>query len=338
VSLPRVGISMGDPSGIGPEVLAAALAHEDVKNALVPIIFGDGPSLERFSGLAHLQRLTPLALTPKSGPALVAVTALGEKDRRPGKPTRAGGRAQLAYVQAAVAAAKAHAVDALCTAPVSKEQILRTGTRFFGHTELLAEAFGCEVLMLMDGPRVRVALATNHLPLRDVPKALSVPRLTAQLQLLSAGLKPLLGRPPRLAVTGLNPHAGEGGLLGDEEVRTIAPAVARARRRGVDCTGPLPADGLFAHPERMPFDAVLVMYHDQGLVVAKALDFDRTVNVTLGLPLPRTSPDHGVAYTLAGTGQASALPMVAALLKAAELAAPPRVLKPSARARAVKTA
>jgi 4-hydroxythreonine-4-phosphate dehydrogenase len=338
VSLPRVGISMGDPSGIGPEVLAAALAHEDVQKALVPIIFGDGPSLERFTGLSHLERLSPLALTPTSGAALVAVTALSEKDRRPGKPTRAGGRAQLAYVLALVAAAKAHAVDALCTAPVSKEQILRTGTRFFGHTELLAEAFGCEVLMLMDGPRVRVALATNHLPLKDVPRALSVPRLTAQLQLLSAGLKPLLGRPPRLAVTGLNPHAGEGGLLGDEEVRTIAPAVARARRRGVDCTGPLPADGLFAHPERMPFDAVLVMYHDQGLVVAKALDFDRTVNVTLGLPLPRTSPDHGVAYTLAGTGQASALPMVAALLKAAELAAPRRGLKPGPRARVVKTA
>jgi 4-hydroxythreonine-4-phosphate dehydrogenase len=313
---------MGDPSGIGPEVLAAALATEEVQAVLVPLIFGDGPSLERFEALRTFQRLAPGEAPLAGRPALVAVTALEEKDRRPGKPTRAGGRAQLAYVHALVQAAKAGTVDALCTAPVSKEQILRTGTRFFGHTELLAEAFGCEVLMLMDGPRVRVALATNHLPLRDVPKALSVPRLTAQLQLLSASLKPGLRRSPRLAVTGLNPHAGEGGLLGDEEVRTIAPAVARARRRGVDCTGPLPADGLFAHPERMPFDAVLVMYHDQGLVVAKALDFDRTVNVTLGLPLPRTSPDHGVAYALAGTGQASAAPMVAALLKAAALAAP----------------
>jgi 4-hydroxythreonine-4-phosphate dehydrogenase len=329
---------MGDPSGIGPEVLAAALAQPDVLSALVPIVFGDGPSLERFPALRHLQRLTEGTLSKSSGPALVALTTLPEKDRRPGKPSRAGGKAQLAYVRALVAAAKAGTVDALCTAPVSKEQILRTGTRFFGHTELLAEAFGCEVLMLMDGPRVRVALATNHLALRDVPKALSVPRLTAQLQLLSAALKPGLGRPPRLAVTGLNPHAGEGGLLGDEEVRTIAPAVARARRRGVDCTGPLPADGLFAHPERMPFDAVLVMYHDQGLVVAKALDFDSTVNVTLGLPLPRTSPDHGVAYALAGTGQASALPMVSALLKAAALAAPRRLPKALAKARGDKTA
>jgi 4-hydroxythreonine-4-phosphate dehydrogenase len=327
---------MGDPSGIGPEVLAAALEDPAVAGALVPIIFGDGPSLERMASLRSLPRLQPSELTATSGAALVLVSALAEKDRRPGKPSRAGGRAQLAYVRALVDAAKAGTVDALCTAPVSKEQILRTGTRFFGHTELLAEAFGCEVLMLMDGPRVRVALATNHLPLRDVPKALSVGRLTAQLQLLSAALKPGLRRPPRLAVTGLNPHAGEGGLLGDEEVRTIAPAVARARRRGVDCTGPLPADGLFAHPERMPFDAVLVMYHDQGLVVAKALDFDRTVNVTLGLPLPRTSPDHGVAYALAGTGQASALPMVSALLKAAELASGRRTT--ALRARAKRTA
>jgi len=338
VTLPRVGISMGDPSGIGPEVLAAALDNPEVVRALVPIIFGDGPSLERFPTLGHLKRLAPGELGEASGPALVMMTSLADKDRRPGKPSRAGGKAQLAYVRALVDAAKAGTVDALCTAPVSKEQILRSGTRFFGHTELLAEAFGCEVLMLMDGPRVRVALATNHLPLRDVPKALSVTRLTAQLQLLSAALKPSFGRPPRLAVTGLNPHAGEGGLLGDEEVRTIAPAVARARRRGVDCTGPLPADGLFAHPEKMPFDAVLVMYHDQGLVVAKALDFDRTVNVTLGLPLPRTSPDHGVAYALAGTGQASATPMVSALLKAAALAAPRRSQKASTRARPSKTA
>ncbi len=329
MTLPRVGISMGDPSGIGPEVLATALDFPAVREGLVPILFGDGPTLERFPTLRGLRRLLPGELTPHSGPALVLVTQLAAKDARPGRPSRAGGKAQLAYVQALVAAAKAGAVDALCTAPVSKEQILRTGARFYGHTELLAEAFGCEVLMLMDGPRVRVALATNHLPLRDVPGALSVPRLTAQLQLLSAALKPRFRRPPRLAVTGLNPHAGEGGLLGDEEVRTIAPAVARARRRGVDCTGPLPADGLFAHPERMPFDAVLVMYHDQGLVVAKALDFEKTVNVTLGLPLPRTSPDHGVAYALAGTGQASATPMVTALLRAAELAAPRRARGPS---------
>jgi len=298
-----------------------ALANPAVRRALVPVVFGDGPTFER---LPTLRRLPPAPAGPglPEGPARVAVTSLVAKDRIPGRPSRAGGRAQLAYVKAAVASALEGELDALCTAPVSKEQITRAGVRFMGHTELLADAFDREVLMLMDGPRVRVALATNHLALRDVPRALEKTRLAAQLQLLSASLQPVLGRRPKIAVCGVNPHAGEGGLLGDEEVRTVAPAIALARRRGVDCTGPWPADGLFARPEHMPADVVLAMYHDQALVVAKALDFDRTVNVTLGLPVPRTSPDHGVAYALAGKGRASAEPMVAALLKAAQLAAP----------------
>ena len=319
---PRVGISLGDPSGIGPEIVDRALAHPGVRRALVPVVFGDGPTLERLPSVRRFPLVERESRLPPEGPARVAVSELAAKDRAPGKPTRAGGKAQLAYVTAAVEAALRGELDALCTAPVSKEQITRAGVRFMGHTELLADAFGREVLMLMDGPRVKVALATNHLALREVPRALEKNRLAAQLQLLSASLQPVLGRRPRIAVCGLNPHAGEGGLLGDEEVRTIAPAIALARRRGVDCTGPWPADGLFARPDRMPADVVMAMYHDQALVVAKALDFDRTVNVTLGLPVPRTSPDHGVAYALAGKGKASAEPMIAALLKAAQLAAP----------------
>jgi 4-hydroxythreonine-4-phosphate dehydrogenase len=303
-------------------VVDRALAHPAVRRALIPVVFGDGPGIERFGTLRRLPAVEAGGPLPAEGPARIAVTTLATKDRVPGKPTRAGGKAQLRYVTAAVDAALRGELDALCTAPVSKEQITRSGVRFMGHTELLAEAFGREVLMLMDGPRVKVALATNHLAIRDVPRALDKTRLAAQLQLLSASLQPVLGRRPRIAVCGLNPHAGEGGLLGDEERRTIAPAIALARRRGVDCTGPWPADGLFARPDRMPADVVLAMYHDQALVVAKALDFDRTVNVTLGLPVPRTSPDHGVAYALAGKGKASAEPMIAALLKAAQLAAP----------------
>jgi 4-hydroxythreonine-4-phosphate dehydrogenase len=304
-------------------VVARALASPAVRRALVPVVFGDGPTFERLSTLRRLPPIPPGQALPAGAPARVAITALAAKDRVPGRPSRAGGKAQLAYVRAAVEAARRGELDALCTAPVSKEQITRAGVRFMGHTELLAEAFGREVLMLMDGPRVKVALATNHLALRDVPRALEKARIAAQLQLLSASLQPVLGRRPRIAVCGLNPHAGEGGLLGDEEIRTIAPAIALARRRGVDCTGPWPADGLFARPDQMPADVALAMYHDQALVVAKALDFDRTVNVTLGLPVPRTSPDHGVAYALAGKGRASAEPMIAALLKAAQLAAPP---------------
>ncbi|MDC0711242.1 4-hydroxythreonine-4-phosphate dehydrogenase PdxA [Stigmatella sp. ncwal1] len=317
-----MGISLGDVSGIGPEVTAAALALPRVRRALVPVVFGDGPTLERFALFGRYARATPETLSRDTGPTLCVVTTLAEKDRVPGKPTREGGRAQYAYVTAAIEAARAGQVDALCTAPVSKEQISRAGIPFMGHTEVLAEAFGVEVLMLMDGPRVRVALATNHVPLSALPKLLTVERLTAQLKLLSRSLAPVVGHRPRIAVLGLNPHAGEGGLLGREEVEILTPAIRQARAARVDAHGPLPADGLFARPDAIPYDAVLAMYHDQGLIPAKALDFERTVNVTLGLPVPRTSPDHGTAYDIAGKGQASRVPMVEALLKAAQLARP----------------
>jgi 4-hydroxythreonine-4-phosphate dehydrogenase len=296
-----VAISMGDPSGIGPEVLLKALRDRRVSRALTPLVFGD-------ASLKLPERV------------LRAVSLLPAAQRKPGKPSRAGGLAQLAYVESAIAAALAGEAQAICTAPVSKEQISRAGVPFMGHTELLAERFGVEVMMLMDGPRIRVALATNHLPLSRVPGALTRDGLVKQLQLLSRGLRPVLGRRPRLAVCGLNPHAGEGGLLGREEVETIGPAIEAARRAGLDVQGPFAADGLFAKAGRLPFDAVLAMFHDQGLVAAKALDFARTVNVTLGLPVPRTSPDHGVAYDIAGKGRADAEPMIEALLKAAELA------------------
>lgn len=299
---PRVGISAGDPSGIGPELLGKALRRPAVRRALTPVVFGD----------ASLASVLP------RGVEIGAISALAPVDRRPGKPTRAGGLAQHAYVTAAVAAARAGEVDALCTAPVSKEAISKAGHRFQGHTELLAEAFGAPVLMLMDGPALRVALATNHLPLKDVPRALTRASLVAKLELLSRTLGEALGHRPSIAVCGVNPHAGDGGVLGAEDARVIAPAIAQARRRGVDAHGPFAADGLFAKARRgFPYDVALAMFHDQGLVATKTLDFERTVNVTLGLPVPRTSPDHGVAYDIAGQGRADPAPMIAALMKAA---------------------
>lgn len=318
---PVVGISLGDVSGIGPEVTAEALSLPKVRRSLLPVVFGDGPTLARFPLFKKYAHTTPQTLARVTEPTVCVVTELAEKNRVPGKPARAGGRAQYAYIQAAIEAAQAGKVDALCTAPVSKEQISRAGIPFMGHTEVLAEAFGREVLMLMDGPRVRVALATNHVPLVEVSRMLTVERLVGQLQLLSRSLKPVVGRTPRIGVLSFNPHAGEGGLLGREEVEVLTPAIKRARRLRVDAHGPLAADGLFAQVERFPYDVVLAMYHDQGLIPAKALDFERTVNVTLGLPVPRTSPDHGTAYSLAGTGKASSVPMVEALLKASQLTA-----------------
>ncbi len=279
-----------------------ALKHPRVARALTPVLFGD-------------------ASVRAPGVELRVVSSLSRRDRLPGRPTRNGGRAQLAYFTAAIDAAKTGEVNALCTAPVSKETITRAGAPFSGHTEVLAQAFDVPVLMLMKGPQLSVALATNHLPLREVPGALTVPLLLAKLNLLSRGLTPLLGRAPRIAVCGLNPHAGDGGVLGDEEARVIAPAVRLARRAGLDVHGPFAADGLFASARNFSYDVALAMFHDQGLVATKTLDFTRTVNVTLGLPVPRTSPDHGVAYDIAGKNRADETPMVHALLEAAAFVA-----------------
>jgi 4-hydroxythreonine-4-phosphate dehydrogenase len=316
-------VSLGDPSGIGPEVTAAALASRAVHRALVPVVFGDEgvfsracriaqvpDRLSRGQGLSHIDR-----------PTLVPVTALPASKARPGHPSRDGAFAQLAYLERAADALRDGTLNGLCTAPLSKAQINRCGLAFTGHTEYLAERFRARVLMMLAGPRLRVAVSTTHLRVRDVPLALRSGEIRRDIELLSTSLREGLGiRRPRIAVCGLNPHAGEAGLFGDEEVRIIAPAIRAARRRGHDVTGPLAADGLFPRAAAGAFDAVLAMYHDQGLIPVKLLHFDEAVNVTLGLPVPRTSPDHGVAYDLAGTGRARHRSMEAALLLAARLA------------------
>lgn len=298
----RVGISLGDPSGVGPLVTARALANRSVRRLVEPVLFGDAGDRRRFP--------TSLEFHERS--------ALSRSERLPGRPSLAGGRAQHDAFLALIDAAKAGTIDAMCTAPVSKEQITRAGRPFMGHTEVLAEAFGVEVVMLMKGPALSVALATNHLPLSKVPGALTVPGLLRVLAIIDRGLRASLGRRPIIAVCGLNPHAGEGGLLGREELETIIPAMKEATRKGLRVTGPHGADGLFAH--RSGFDVALAMFHDQGLVATKTLDFVHTVNVTLGLSVPRTSPDHGTAYALAKSGKADATPMISALLEAARLA------------------
>jgi 4-hydroxythreonine-4-phosphate dehydrogenase len=300
VKRPRVGITLGDPSGIGTEVTLKALKRRAVRAALTPVLFGD-------------------ASTPLGDYEMVVVSQLKAADRRPGKPTKLGGAAQFAYLTAAIDAAKSGEVQALCTAPVSKEGINRAGLPFVGHTEVLARAFDCDVLMMMAGPQLRVALATNHVPIHELSQRLTKSGLVETLVLLSRTLGARLGKKrPSIAVCGLNPHASDGGVLGEEEARTIAPAVEAARKLGLNVHGPFAADGLFAKARHgFPYDVALAMFHDQGLVATKTLDFERTVNVTLGLPVPRTSPDHGVAYDIAGKDKADDAPMVHALLEAA---------------------
>jgi 4-hydroxythreonine-4-phosphate dehydrogenase len=306
----RVAISMGDPLGIGPEVVALALASPAVRAAVRPLLFGDRAVLERAAALRKV----------KLDADLVQVGSL------PAAPARdEAGRSALACVDRAAGACGEGAAQSLCTAPLSKERAALSAPGFVGHTERLAALTGSRVAMMMAGPRLRVALATNHLALADVPRTLSTAQIAFVTGLCATELRARFGvAAPRIAVCGLNPHAGDGGLFGDEDARIVAPAIAQARAAGVDASGPWPADGLFPRAMKGEFDAVVALYHDQGLIPAKLLDFAQTVNVTLGLPFPRTSPDHGTADDIAWQGKADPQPMISALLLAASLASPKR--------------
>ena len=299
-----VAISMGDALGIGPEVVVAALRDERVRARISPVVYGERLVLDRAARLLG-----------------VPFEARVEETAAEGSGAGHAGASALACVEAAARAALSGQVRAICTAPLSKERVALRAKGFAGHTERLAELAAARVAMMLAGPRLRVVLATNHLALSEVPRQLSTARISFVTQLASASLRDRFGiARPRVAVLGLNPHAGDGGIFGDEEARIVAPAIAEARAAGVDATGPWPADGLFPRAVRGDFDAVVALYHDQGLIPAKLLDFRETVNVTLGLPFVRTSPDHGTADDIAWTGKADAEPMISALLLAARLA------------------
>ncbi len=319
----RVAVSLGDPSGIGPEVTAAALAG--LRGRITPILFGDA-SFARVAGKAGLELpvLEPGEPLPRGG-ALVRVTRLAAADRRPGRPSPAGGAASLAYLEAAFAALSEGLAGALCTAPLAKAQVALSLPGFVGHTEWLeARGGGSRSVMMLAGRRLRVTLVTNHVSLREAIRRLTPARIVSVATITAEGLRRDLGiARPRIAIAGLNPHSGEGGAFGDEEGRIVVPAVAGARKAGVDAHGPFPPDSVFFRAAAGEFDAVVALYHDQGLIPVKLLDAvlgDSAVNVTLGLPFVRTSPDHGVAWDLAGTGRASDRSMRAALRLAAGIA------------------
>lgn len=307
-----LGITLGDPAGVGPEVVAAALAAAPALARTVRV-FGDPEVLARGARAVGVEVAVPCAGVP-------CATA-------PGRPDLAGGAAQVAWLEAAIAAAAAGEVDGLVTAPISKTWAGRAGLAFPGHTELLAARLGArDVAMTFVGPRLVVALATVHVPLAAVPGLLDEARVVRVGELLADALLHDLGRPApaRLGVVGLNPHAGEGGLLGGEDDRVIAPAVATlaARLAGrATVTGPLVPDAAFRQAVDGAYDGLVAMYHDQALIPVKLVDFEDAVNVTLGLPIVRTSPDHGTAYDLAGTGRARPTSTLRALELAATMVA-----------------
>ncbi|MBE0598284.1 MAG: 4-hydroxythreonine-4-phosphate dehydrogenase PdxA, partial [Desulfuromonadales bacterium] len=239
-----------------------------------------------------------------------------------GHPDAACGRAMLGYIEWACDRCLAGEAAAMVTAPINKGAIHQAGSPFPGHTELLAQRCGIDkVVMMLGGERLKVCLVTTHLALRQVPQLLTTAEILATVRITDAAFRRFFGHSrPRIAVLALNPHAGEGGLFGDEEGRLIAPAIEAARGEGIDASGPHSADTLFWFAVQGGYDAVVCMYHDQGLIPLKLLHFDDGVNVTLGLPIVRTSVDHGTAYDLAGTGRASEVSLVAAIRMAEEMA------------------
>jgi len=301
---PRIALSVGDPAGIGPEVVAAALRAIPAADAEL-FVYGDIDAVRRAGGVLDG----------------IATRTFASASVRPGRPDPAAAAGVIASIQAAARDCLSGALDAMVTAPISKEVIAAGGFAYPGHTELLEETCGAgRAVMLLVGRGLRVGLATIHCALREVPDRLSSAGIAEVLVIMHADLERRFGlRAPRIAVCGLNPHAGEAGRFGDEETRVIAPALAAARARGVAASGPYAADSLFHRAVSGEFEAVLAMYHDQGLGPLKTPAFGEAVNVTLGLPIVRTSVDHGTAFDIAGQGRADAGSMLEAVRLALEL-------------------
>lgn len=324
---PRIALTIGDPLGIGPEIVLRLLAQGPPPEADL-VVVGDAHVLERAVPLCPGAAVPPVIASPEAVEDLPGRVGLLEAFPEsldelppPGRVDALAGRASHAWVLAAAGLAGAGRVDAVVTGPIHKEAWERAGVRHPGHTEVLAEAAGVpRVLMLLTGGGLRVALATIHVALARVPGLLETQRLTDDLRLLSTAFGRDFGpERPRIAVAGLNPHAGEGGLFGGEDDAVIRPAVQAARAEGIDAVGPLPADACIPAAAQGTYDVALAMYHDQGLVAVKTLAPRRAVNVTLGLPFVRTSVDHGTAFDKAGRGVATCTSLDAALRTALDV-------------------
>jgi len=324
---PIIAITMGDPSGIGPEVIAKALGEGRIYDLCRPIVIGDARVMAAAAKLVsrNLQVNAVEALeqaTFRHGLMDVLDLKNIEIDRlRRGKVDRDSGRAAVEYVQRAIDLAIKGEVDAIATAPLNKEAMNLAGFPYPGHTEILAETTGSKnyAMMLLAGP-LRVVHVTTHTSLRNACDRVKKGRVVTTIHLTDRSLKDLGIVNPRIAVAGLNPHAGEGGLFGTEELDEIAPAIKECRSEGIHVEGPFPPDTVFLRGKRGEFDAVVAMYHDQGHIPVKLLGFEEGVNVTIGLPIIRTSVDHGTAFDIAWKGFADSRSMVEAIRVAAEMA------------------
>lgn len=316
---------MGDPAGIGPEVIAKSWAAREAASLPPFFAVGDVRAIKRvWSGpVAPISDLREVERA--FGEALPVLTVEDGGEIVPGHPDADGARCALHSLELAVGLARSNAASALVTGPVSKAQLYGIGFSHPGQTEFVAERFGVSkenAVMMLAGPTLRVVPMTTHVPLAQVASMLTIDLVVAKGRATARGLRRNFGvAEPRLAVAGFNPHAGESGMLGREEIEVLEPAIAQLREEGIHCVGPFAADTMFHERARAQFDAALCCYHDQALIPLKALHFDEGVNITLGLPVVRTSPDHGTAFALAGQNVAEPGAMIAAIAMAASAAA-----------------
>lgn len=330
---PILAVTMGDPAGIGPEIIVKALQLPKVWRVCQPLVIGSRTILERT--VLRLKASLPLMLIDGHDSSTTTRRAF-RRGRLPlfdpfpkpvrsvklGRASAQAGDMAVMCIQTAVRLAQARCVAGMVTAPINKEAMHLAGHCYPGHTEMLADLTKAKEsgMMIMGGP-LKVIFTTTHLALRDVPKVLTVQKIEKAIRLAHFSLRQLFGvKKPRIAVAGLNPHAGENGLFGDEEQRLILPAIKRAKAKGMTCSGPHPADTMFAKALTGAFDGVVALYHDQGLIPLKTVAFGHCVNITVGLPILRTSVDHGTAFDIAGKGEADPTSLVDAIVMAAQLA------------------
>jgi len=331
--LPLIGVTMGDPTGVGPEIVVKALSREEPFRTCRPLVFGDeGVLLKTIGDLGIECAVEVFDHVPEEGyrPGkifLIPSSRLHAGGLRVGKPDRECGEAMVNSIRLAVDRVMTGRIDAVTTFPINKQAINRAGYLFSGHTELLAHLTKAgSVAMMFIGARWKVVLVTTHLPLSEVSKRITRERVFETVQITDQGMKRHFGiSRPRIALLGLNPHAGEEGLLGREEETAIVPALQHARAVSVEVDGPFPADSFFDASSRRDYDAVIAMYHDQGLIPVKMSGFMESVNFTLGLPFIRTSVAHGTAYDIAGKGTDEESNLVGAMLMASNLSKLKRV-------------
>ncbi|GEP45273.1 4-hydroxythreonine-4-phosphate dehydrogenase PdxA [Brevifollis gellanilyticus] len=327
---PLIAVTMGDPAGVGPEVCLQLLANEAVREIATPVIFGDARLLSRCARLTSLPApkriISEIEWAEKYSsidePAVLDIFGFDATDFTPGKVSAKTGAAGYRYVEKSIEAALAKQVAAVATAPLNKEALHAAGITYPGHTEMFAEKMASErSCMTFYSEEMICSLVTVHIGYQDVVPALTTQRILDVIELTVDSVKRVKGRAPKIAVCGLNPHAGENGLFGrNEEETIIAPAIAAARAKGIQIEGPLPPDTAFIATKRRTVDAYICMYHDQALIPLKALAFDTAVNTTLGLPVPRTSVDHGTACDIAWQGKANGTSLVEAVKLAAKMA------------------